>query len=139
MHFKFELIKYVHTSFLTVLICEIWKVWISFSSWFKQKILYQQKLFGKNWSRYKYSISFDSTTYSGSEIFTVCRHKEKHLLMKTWTSFLFLQIFSHSNYFLSADESKANLHIEALHEISQINIKKWCVYSKSAIPLQISH
>ena len=35
----------------------------------------------------------DSSLNQRSEFFTVCRHKEKHLLMKTWTAFLFLKNF----------------------------------------------
>ena len=36
----------------------------------------------------------DSTLNQRSEFFTVCRHKEKHLLMKTWTASFFLKTSS---------------------------------------------
>ena len=52
----------------------------------------------------------DSSLNQRSEFFTVCRHKEKHLLMKTWTAFLFLK-FSHSKHLPSSVQGKANLHI----------------------------
>ena len=52
----------------------------------------------------------DSSLNQRSEFFTVCRHKEKHLLMKTLTAFLFLK-FSHSKHLPSSVQGKANLHI----------------------------
>ena len=66
----------------------------------------------------------DSSLNQRTEFFTVCRHKEKHLLRKSWTAF-FLKTFSttytkHFHFYCSRMKAKAKFQINLHNLISLI-------------------
>ena len=56
----------------------------------------------------------DASLNQRSEFFTICRHKEKHLLMKSWTAFLFLKLFTNKAFSLSFCSSQSNFNLQYL-------------------------
>ena len=57
----------------------------------------------------------DSSLNQRSEFFTVCRHKEKHLLMKTWTAFLFLNFILFKAFPFICSRLSKFTHIQILY------------------------
>ena len=75
----------------------------------------------------------DSSLNQRSEFFTVCRHKEKHLLMKSWTAF-FLKTFSttftkHFHFYCSRMKAKAKFQINLQILFSIIFFTLVCICS----------